>query len=59
MDDPVLFNMKLERELRDSFMEAVKARDQTAAQVVRSLMKAYIEAPSTKVRVVLEKQGQD
>jgi uncharacterized protein YqeY len=54
MEDPVLFNMKLERELRDAFMEAVKARDQTAAQVVRSLMKAYIDTPTTKVRVITE-----
>jgi hypothetical protein len=57
MEDPVLFNIKLERELRDAFMTAVKDRDQTAAQVMRSLMKAYIETPNTKLRVITEQVG--
>ncbi|MDR2212232.1 MAG: antitoxin of toxin-antitoxin stability system [Pseudomonadales bacterium] len=41
-----VFTMKLEPELRDSFMAAVAAADRPASQVVRELMRDYIEQRS-------------
>ncbi|WKN23090.1 CopG family ribbon-helix-helix protein [Azotobacter vinelandii] len=38
-----IFTMKLEPELRDSFMAAAAAADRPASQVVRELMRDYIE----------------
>ncbi|HAU5635964.1 antitoxin of toxin-antitoxin stability system [Citrobacter amalonaticus] len=38
-----VFTMKLEPELRDSFMAEVAAEDRPAAQVIRELMRGYIE----------------
>lgn len=38
-----VFTMKLEPELRDSFMAATAAADRPASQVVRELMRDYIE----------------
>lgn len=42
-DSKAVFTMKLEPELRDSFMAAAAAADRPASQVVRELMRDYIE----------------
>jgi len=43
MTTKVVFTMKLEPELRDTFMAEAAADDRPAAQVVRELMRGYIE----------------
>jgi len=43
MTAKAVFTMKLEPELRDSFMAEAAADDRPAAQVVRELMRGYIE----------------
>ncbi|MDR2212445.1 MAG: antitoxin of toxin-antitoxin stability system [Pseudomonadales bacterium] len=42
MPAKAVFTMKLEPELRDTFMAEVAADDRPAAQVVRELMREYI-----------------
>ena len=42
MTTKTVFTMKLEPELRDSFMAEATADDRPAAQVVRELMRGYI-----------------
>lgn len=42
MSTKAVFTMKLEPELRDTFMAEVAADDRLAAQVVRELMRDYI-----------------
>jgi predicted transcriptional regulator len=42
-ESKAVFTMKLEPELRDSFMAATAAADRPASQVVRELMRDYIE----------------
>lgn len=42
-ESKAVFTMKLEPELRDSFMAATAAADRPASQVVRELMREYIE----------------
>ncbi|KFC07081.1 hypothetical protein GTGU_02120 [Trabulsiella guamensis ATCC 49490] len=43
MATKAVFTMKLEPELRDSFMAEAAAEDRPAAQVIRELMRGYIE----------------
>jgi predicted DNA-binding protein len=43
MTTKAVFTMKLEPELRDRFMAVAAAEDRPAAQVVRELMRGYIE----------------
>lgn len=43
MSTKTVFTMKLEPELRDTFMAEAKAADRPASQVVRELMRDYIE----------------
>jgi hypothetical protein len=43
MATKAVFTMKLEPELRDTFMAEAAADDRPAAQVVRELMRGYIE----------------
>ena len=43
MTTKAVFTMKLEPELRDTFMAEAAADDRPAAQVVRDLMRGYIE----------------
>jgi hypothetical protein len=43
MTTKAVFTMKLESELRDMFMAVAAAEDRPAAQVVRELMRGYIE----------------
>jgi len=43
MTTKAVFTMKLEPELRDRFMAEAAADDRPAAQVVRELMRGYIE----------------
>lgn len=43
MPKPILFTMKLEPELRDAFFEAATAAHQSASQVVRALMRDYVQ----------------
>jgi len=35
--------IRVQRELRESFLEACKAEDKPAAQVIREFMRAYVE----------------
>ena len=42
MSTKAVFTMKLESELRDSFMAETAAADRPASQVVRELMRDYI-----------------
>lgn len=43
MSTKAVFTMKLEPELRDEFMAATTEDDRPASQVVRELMRGYIE----------------
>lgn len=43
MGTKAVFTMKLEPDLRDSFMAEAEAADRPASQVVRELMRDYIE----------------
>lgn len=43
MSKEAVFTMKLEPELRADFMAAVASEDRPASQVVRELMRGYIE----------------
>ncbi len=43
MTAKAVFTMKLEPELRDAFMAEAAATDRPAAQVIRELMRDYIE----------------
>ncbi|MDR2196332.1 MAG: antitoxin of toxin-antitoxin stability system [Gallionellaceae bacterium] len=43
MSEKAVFTMKLEPELRDTFMAEAAAADRPAAQVIRELMRGYIE----------------
>jgi predicted transcriptional regulator len=43
MSTKAVFTMKLEPELRDSFMAEAAADDRPAAQVVREMMRNYID----------------
>lgn len=37
------FRIRVERELRDQFIEKCRAKDRPAAQVIRDFMRQYIE----------------
>ena len=43
MSTKVVFTMKLEPELRDEFMAATMEDDRPASQVVRELMRSYLD----------------
>ena len=43
MSKDAIFTMKLEPELREAFMAATRAADRPASQVVRQLMREYIQ----------------
>ncbi|MCU5775571.1 antitoxin of toxin-antitoxin stability system [Erwiniaceae bacterium BAC15a-03b] len=43
MSKQAVFTMKLETELRDSFMAAAESEHRPASQVLRELMRQYIE----------------
>ncbi len=43
MAKEAVFTMKLEPELRDAFMEAAKAADRPASQIVRAFMRDYVK----------------
>jgi hypothetical protein len=43
MPNEVVFTMKLEPELRDAFMAETEAEHRPASQVVRELMRGYIQ----------------
>lgn len=43
MSKDVVFTMKIESELRDQFMAAAGTTKQSASQIVRDLMKEFIE----------------
>lgn len=43
MPKEAVFTMKLEADLRDTFMDAAAAEDRPASQVMRELMRSYIE----------------
>ncbi len=43
MSTKTVFTMKLESELRDEFMAAAKEDDRPASQIVRELMRGYLE----------------
>ena len=43
MAKEAVFTMKLEPELRDAFMKAAAAADRPASQIVREMMKDFVE----------------
>lgn len=43
MAKEAVFTMKLEPELRDAFMAAAKTADRPASQIVRELMRDYVQ----------------
>lgn len=43
MSKDAIFTMKLEHELREAFMVATRAADRPASQVMRELMREYID----------------
>ncbi|MGK2741074.1 CopG family ribbon-helix-helix protein [Tepidicaulis sp. LMO-SS28] len=43
MAKEAVFTMKLEAELREAFMAEAAAQDRPASQVLRELMRAYVE----------------
>lgn len=56
------FRIRVERELRDTFVEICRVQDRPAAQVIRAFMRQYIaenskSAPSLKGHDVTEKTG--
>lgn len=48
MPKAAVFTMKLEPELRDRFMAAADERDRPASQVVRELMREFIERQQSR-----------
>jgi hypothetical protein len=42
MKDPG-FRIRVQRDLRDRFLEACRAEDKPAAQVIREFMRAYVD----------------
>ena len=56
MSKDALFTMKLEPGLREAFMQAARAEDRPASQVLRELMREYIErrSPNEDYRAWLE-----
>jgi predicted transcriptional regulator len=44
MPKDAMFTMKLDAELRDSFMEAAAAFDRPASRIVRAFMRDFVEA---------------
>lgn len=47
MAKTVLFNVKVDAELKDAFFTAAEANDQNASQVVRDFMRNYIAERAT------------
>ena len=43
MAKEAVFTMKLEPELRDAFMKAAAAADRPASQIVREMMREYVQ----------------
>lgn len=43
MSKSAVFTLKLEQDLRDDFLAAAQASDRPASQVVRELMRDYVE----------------
>lgn len=43
MSKQAVFTMKLESELREKFMAVAASEDRPASQIMRELMRAYIE----------------
>jgi len=52
--------IRIDRELRAAFLEACKAEDKPAAQVLREFMRAYVNesAVSQPISVVSAQQGE-
>ncbi|MCR9196221.1 MAG: hypothetical protein NXH88_15890 [Hyphomonas sp.] len=42
MDKDVGFRIRMQRELREQFLEACRAQDKPAAQVLREFMREYV-----------------
>lgn len=52
--------IRVQRELREAFIEACKGEDKSAAQVLREFMRAYIDSRDDRLRVTpQDKVGTD
>lgn len=51
--------IRVQRELREAFLEACKAEDKPAAQVLREFMRAYIDSRDNHRRPASQKKGRD
>lgn len=49
--------IRVQRELRDHFLEACRADEKPAAQVLREFMRAYIAENKTKIDASQDLQG--
>lgn len=49
--------IRIERELREKFLETCRSQDRPAAQVLREFMREYIEEHETANDVVLRKRA--
>jgi hypothetical protein len=49
--------IRVQRELREEFLEACKAEDKPAAQVLREFMRAYIDSRDEPQRAATGKKG--
>jgi hypothetical protein len=49
--------IRVQRELREEFLEACKAEDKPAAQVLREFMRAYIDSRDERLRPALGKKA--
>jgi hypothetical protein len=49
--------IRVQRELREEFLEACRAEDKPAAQVLREFMRAYIDSKDERVRPAPGKKG--
>ncbi|MGZ8245242.1 hypothetical protein [Methylomagnum sp.] len=44
MADDVMFNMRINSELKTAFLDAAKRNDRPAAQLIRDFMREYVKA---------------
>jgi len=49
--------IRVQRELREEFLEACRAEDKPAAQVLREFMRAYIDSRDERLRPASGKKG--
>lgn len=60
MADDVMFNMRINSELKTAFIDAAKRNDRPAAQLVRDFMRQYVkENPPPKRNGIVRLSGKE